>query len=142
MNKLYIHLFNLSGSSRYARKNIRFTKDDRRVCYSHIFCCGYVLHSNDITSNNDYSSPFYYYIVIAGPLADQFFEPWMKEGGLLSSTIFAQLVGTGPGRGIALLFVILGLSNTLASIMGFLYSPLRRVDIDLPDAIPDPKKAK
>ncbi len=94
-----------------------------------------------ITSNN--LIPFFLFnIVIAGPLADQCFEPWMKEGGLLSSTIFGQLVGTGPGRGIALLFVILGLSNTLASILGFLYTPLRRVDIDLPDAIPDPKKAK
>ena len=39
----------------------------------------------------------------------------------------------GPGRGIGLLFIIVGLVNAMIACLGFVYSPLRRVDIDLPN---------
>jgi hypothetical protein len=43
------------------------------------------------------------------------------------------LVGTGPGRGIAVFFVVLGAVTVLAVIAGVLYQPLR----DLEDRLPD-----
>lgn len=45
--------------------------------------------------------------VIAGPLADQVFEPAMREGGWLAP-VLGPLVGVGQGRGIGVLFIALG----------------------------------
>lgn len=44
----------------------------------------------------------------SGLLADKIFNPMMKTGGLLSDTV-GKVIGTGEGRGIGLLFIILGL---------------------------------
>ncbi|MDH4116970.1 MAG: MFS transporter [Acidimicrobiia bacterium] len=53
--------------------------------------------------------------VVAGPLADLVFEPLMAPGGALESTL-GQVVGVGPGRGIALIF---GLAGVLVVLAGF-----------------------
>lgn len=45
---------------------------------------------------------------VAGPLADRVFNPMLLEGGLLASTA-GRWIGTGPGRGIGLMFVLAGL---------------------------------
>lgn len=45
----------------------------------------------------------------AGPLADRVFNPLLEAGGGLASTV-GRLIGTGPGRGIGLLFMVAGLS--------------------------------
>ena len=70
--------------------------------------------------------------VVAGPLADRVFEPWMAAQGPLAGVV-GGLFGTGPGRGIAVLFIVLGLLTVLAVVAGFLYQPLR----DLEDRLPD-----
>ena len=70
--------------------------------------------------------------VVAGPLADRVFEPWMAAQGPLAGVI-GGLLGTGPGRGIALLFIVLGLLTVLAVIAGVLYQPLRDLENRLPD---------
>ena len=70
--------------------------------------------------------------LIAGPLADRVFEPWMAAQGLLAGTL-GEFLGTGPGRGIALLFIILGVLTVLAVLAGFLYRPLRELEHRLPD---------
>ncbi|HEX6384221.1 MAG TPA: hypothetical protein VF177_06090 [Anaerolineae bacterium] len=44
---------------------------------------------------------------VAGPLADNVFEPGMRAGGSLASA-FSWLVGTGPGAGMALMFIVEG----------------------------------
>jgi MFS family permease len=44
--------------------------------------------------------------LVAGPLADKFFEPWMAPGGALADSV-GRVLGTGPGRGIGLLFLVL-----------------------------------
>ncbi|WP_410514024.1 MFS transporter [Paenibacillus sp. BR2-3] len=44
---------------------------------------------------------------VAGFLADHVFNPLLNEGGLLAPTI-GEIIGTGPGRGIGLLFIIAG----------------------------------
>lgn len=75
----------------------------------------------------------------AGPLADLVFEPMMQEGGLLANTFVAQVLGTGTGRGIGLIFIIAGLSTILISIIAYLNPNLRLIEIRIPDVIPEEK---
>lgn len=46
--------------------------------------------------------------LISGPLVDNVFEPMMREDGTLSNT-FLKVLGLGPGRGIGLLLIIVGI---------------------------------
>jgi MFS transporter, DHA3 family, macrolide efflux protein len=71
--------------------------------------------------------------LIAGPLVDDLFDPWLAEGGPLAP-IFGTLLGAGKGRGIGLLFLVIGglfLAVTAASLA---QPRLRRVETELPDA--------
>ncbi|GAB7044510.1 MULTISPECIES: MFS transporter [Catenuloplanes] len=72
--------------------------------------------------------------LLAGPLADAVAEPLMAPGGALADTAGA-VIGTGPGRGIALLFVVSGLAMVLLAAITAATRTLRRAD-DLPDAVP------
>lgn len=74
--------------------------------------------------------------LIAGPLADRIFEPLMAEGGALAP-IFGPLIGVGQGRGIGLIFVFSGIMIGLVSLAAYAYKPLRNVERDLPDVVPD-----
>ncbi|RYZ44123.1 MAG: MFS transporter [Myxococcaceae bacterium] len=65
--------------------------------------------------------------LLAGPLADRLFEPWMMSGGLLAASV-GPLIGTGQGRGIGLLFAVLGFATFLFVALGALSSSLRRVE--------------
>ncbi|MEV0397101.1 MFS transporter [Polymorphospora rubra] len=81
----------------------------------------------------DASVPLAY--IIAGPLVDSFFEPLMQPGGALADSV-GSVIGTGPGRGIALLFVITGTVMVVLAAIAWARPGVRRVD-DLPDALPD-----
>lgn len=70
--------------------------------------------------------------LVAGPLADRIFEPWMAARGPLAR-ILGGLFGAGPGRGIAVLFILLGVLTVLAVVASFLYRPLRDLEARLPD---------
>jgi len=72
--------------------------------------------------------------VLAGPLADYVFEPLLADGGLLAASI-GRMIGIGPGRGIAFLFMILGVSIMLAVAVSYTNPRLRRVEKELPDMI-------
>jgi len=74
--------------------------------------------------------------LIAGPLADRLFEPMLAPAGLLAGSI-GQIIGVGPGRGIGLLFLIMGVLKVAASLGSYLYSPIRRVEDELPDMLAD-----
>jgi DHA3 family macrolide efflux protein-like MFS transporter len=71
--------------------------------------------------------------LLAGPLADKVFEPavhtppWRAVG---------WLVGTGPGAGMGLLFVIAGLLGLATSLIAYAVPASRRVEILLPDRPP------
>lgn len=53
---------------------------------------------------------------VAGPLSDRLFEPLLQpQGGLANS--LGLVLGTGPGRGIGLLFMILGVMTFLGVIL-------------------------
>lgn len=75
--------------------------------------------------------PFAY--AIAGPLADKVFGPLLVAGGPLAPTV-GRVLGVGPGRGIGLLFVVLGTFVVLISAGGFLSSRLRSVEEEPSDA--------
>jgi MFS family permease len=68
----------------------------------------------------------------AGPLADYLFEPLLAEGGALASSV-GQIIGTGEGRGIALLYIILGFLTVVTSVVGFIHPRIRKVELELPD---------
>jgi hypothetical protein len=71
---------------------------------------------------------------IAGPLSDRVFEPLMGVKGALAGS-FGQVLGMGPGRGIGLLFVCMGLLLTLVTAISCLSPRLRKVEEELPDAV-------
>lgn len=79
------------------------------------------------------SSVFVVVLLVVGPLSDRVFEPGMQSGGALAST-FGRWLGTGPGRGIGLLLVVLGLFLITAVVIASRDRRLRRVETDLPDA--------
>jgi MFS family permease len=73
--------------------------------------------------------------LISGPLADFIFEPLMQEGGALADTFLGSLLGTGPGRGIGLMFVLAGLLAVAASAFAYLNHNIRNIETELPDMI-------
>lgn len=65
--------------------------------------------------------------LIAGPLGERLFEPLLRADGTLATSLGPWL-GVGPGRGLGLLFVVVGLLTVLLSAGGLLYRPLRTVE--------------
>ncbi len=78
-------------------------------------------------------------VLLAGPLAERIFEPGMLPGGGLAN-IFGDLIGIGPGRGIALMFLLSGGIYVLISSMILINPRIRRVEIELPDVVEDPSE--
>ena len=71
-------------------------------------------------------------MAITGPLADKFLIPGMMEGGSLAP-IFVWLVGVGPGTGISLLWLFLGVIGFVCGLGGYLFKEVRDVENILPD---------
>lgn len=71
-------------------------------------------------------------MLLAGPLADHVFEPAMMSGGGLA-TAFGWLVGTGPGSGMAFVFMLAGLLGALISLGGYAFRVVRNIEDVLPD---------
>jgi MFS transporter, DHA3 family, macrolide efflux protein len=70
--------------------------------------------------------------ILAGPLADRVFEPWMMPGGALAGSL-GVWIGSGAGRGIGLIFILMGLVAILAAVTGSLYPPLTNIESELPE---------
>jgi MFS transporter, DHA3 family, macrolide efflux protein len=70
---------------------------------------------------------------LAGPLAEYVFEPAMMPGGALADSM-GKIIGIGPGRGLALMFLVLGLAVALVAAAGYAIRCIRRVEQDIPDA--------
>jgi hypothetical protein len=92
---------------------------------------GRVLATNRMTAN--LTEPLGY--VGAGLLADALLEPAMADGGWLSGAV-GGLLGSGPGRGMALLLVVLGGVQVVLAVIGLRWRTLRYMEDALPDAIP------
>jgi DHA3 family macrolide efflux protein-like MFS transporter len=71
--------------------------------------------------------------LLAGPLADRVAEPLMAEGGALAGSV-GRILGVGPGRGMGLIVVLTGLVVALAPLLAAFIRPIRRVEVELPDA--------
>ncbi|MEO0844289.1 MAG: MFS transporter [Cyanobacteria bacterium J06643_5] len=69
---------------------------------------------------------------VAGPLADNFFEPAMRTGGILEP-IFGGIFGTGVGAGMALMISILSICGALIALSGYAFPLLRDVERIVPD---------
>lgn len=70
--------------------------------------------------------------LLAGPLADNVFEPAMQADGAWVS-VFGRLVGTGPGSGMGLMFVFAGLLAMSVALGGYLAPTVRTIETLLPD---------
>jgi MFS family permease len=68
-----------------------------------------------------------------GLLADKIFEPLMLDGALLAG-IFGNLIGVGPGRGMGLMFVLMGTLSIVTALSAFAFPRIRRIEVELPDA--------
>ncbi|MFE9257352.1 MFS transporter [Streptomyces sp. NPDC006879] len=62
--------------------------------------------------------------LLAGPVADRVFEPLLVENGALAGSV-GEVVGVGPGRGMALLLGLLGLLVLATAVAGYLTPSLR-----------------
>ncbi|MFI9510323.1 amino acid adenylation domain-containing protein [Nocardia sp. NPDC052566] len=67
--------------------------------------------------------------LISGPLVDHIFEPLLRE----DNSLLGQLIGAGPGRGMALVVILIGLTTLGLTAAAYRYPPLRQAD-SLPDA--------
>jgi DHA3 family macrolide efflux protein-like MFS transporter len=76
------------------------------------------------------TSPLAY--LLAGPLADNAFEPLLAHRGPLAGSI-GQVVGTGPGRGIGLMFLLMGVAKMAITLIGYAQPHIRLVEDELPD---------
>jgi hypothetical protein len=60
----------------------------------------------------------------------------MIPDGPLAGSV-GQLIGVGPGRGIGLMFMVMGTLTMIVTVVAYLYPRLRLVEDELPDAIAD-----
>lgn len=65
---------------------------------------------------------------VAGPLADRVFSPLLAPGGALAGSVGA-VIGTGPGRGIGVMFIAAGMLYIAFSILGLAYPRLRNLGL-------------
>lgn len=74
--------------------------------------------------------------LLSGPLADRVFQPMLAQNGALARSV-GQIIGTGDGRGIALMYIVFGLVTLVGTLTAFLYKPMRNIERELPDVTPD-----
>jgi hypothetical protein len=77
------------------------------------------------------ASPLAY--LTAGPMADRVFEPLLAADGVLSSSV-GQVIGAGSGRGIGLLFIMMGIVKIGITLVGQFQPAIRNVEGNLADA--------
>lgn len=74
--------------------------------------------------------------VVAGPLSEYVFEPLLQSDGVLVASV-GSVIGVGPGRGIALLFIVAGTLAIIVTALGYLNPRMRNVETELPDVLAD-----
>lgn len=74
-------------------------------------------------------------ILLAGPLAEEVFEPLMEPGGALAGS-FGELLGVGDGRGIGLIYAFAGLLLIALALASALIRRIRLLEDQLPDFDP------
>jgi Condensation domain len=74
--------------------------------------------------------------LVLAPLASRAFEPLLAPGGALAGPV-GQVIGVGSGRGIGLVYIVVGLAIAALTASGLRIPRLGRFDADVPDAAPD-----
>ncbi|HEX8116387.1 MAG TPA: MFS transporter, partial [Pyrinomonadaceae bacterium] len=70
--------------------------------------------------------------LLAGVLVERVFEPLAATGAPV-----LKALGRGAGQGTGLVFIAAGLLMMLAQLGGYLFPRLRRVEMELPDVVPE-----
>ncbi|MEU4565177.1 amino acid adenylation domain-containing protein [Micromonospora sp. NPDC023956] len=73
---------------------------------------------------------------VIAPFASQALEPTLMPGGALAGSVGA-VIGVGPGRGIALLYLVFAGGIALTALVSLRTPALARFDDEVPDAPPD-----
>ena len=73
---------------------------------------------------------------IAGPLAQYVCEPLLSTNGVLAGSV-GKLIGVGPGRGIGLLFILVGILLAVCASSCYALPDLRALDDELPERAMD-----
>jgi MFS family permease len=73
---------------------------------------------------------------VMAPLATTYAEPLMLAGGPLADTV-GTVIGVGPGRGIALVYLVFAACIGLVVMVSLRTRTLSRFDDEVPDAPPD-----
>jgi predicted MFS family arabinose efflux permease len=71
-------------------------------------------------------------ILFAGPLASRVFQPMLEAGGALADSI-GKIIGVGPERGMAFMFILLGLIVLGMVLVSWLNPSVRLLEDRLPD---------
>ena len=66
-------------------------------------------------------------------MADGIFEPLMIKPSGVVARFFEPLVGSGPGAGMGLIFVITGLLGAAVGLAGYVIPVIRNAEDILPD---------
>jgi DHA3 family macrolide efflux protein-like MFS transporter len=72
-------------------------------------------------------------MLLAGPLADQFFEPAMAGPDRLLGGVFGGIFSTGPGTGMSMMIAISGVLVIIAGLAAFTIPRVYHVETLLPD---------
>ncbi|QUQ67039.1 MFS transporter [Kutzneria sp. CA-103260] len=78
---------------------------------------------------------------LAGPLADTVFEPQMRPGHLLGD-VFGGVLGTTPGSGVALMYVLTGALLAVLAVVGLALRSVRDIESAVPDFVAEQEPAK
>jgi MFS transporter, DHA3 family, macrolide efflux protein len=70
--------------------------------------------------------------LLAAPLTDYLFKPAMAAGGGLAP-ILGPIFGVGAGRGVGVMFSLVGVGIVIASVIALNVPRLKSVETDLPD---------
>jgi MFS family permease len=73
--------------------------------------------------------------LLGGYMADGIFEPLMMDPSGFAARFFEPLVGSGPGAGMGLLFVITGLLGAAVGMAGYVIPVIRNAEEILPDHV-------
>ncbi|WP_157251387.1 non-ribosomal peptide synthetase [Nonomuraea typhae] len=75
-------------------------------------------------------------MAVVAPLGERLLEPLLMPGGTLASSVGA-VIGVGPGRGIAFMYVLLGVGIAVHALVSMRLPVLATFDRDVPEADPD-----
>jgi hypothetical protein len=79
-------------------------------------------------------------IIVAGPLADRVFGPLLAPGTPWARSV-GTLIGVGPGRGIGLLFIVIGALVLFTMVAGYVQPSLQSVEEEPTSRVCQPEPA-